>query len=106
MKVDNLNNFFKGWIIGNFEPTLLKTTDFEVGIKKYKKGDKEDSHHHKISTEYTVIVDGNVKMNNIEYADGSIIIIEPSDRTDFEALTDVTTIVVKTPSSNNDKYID
>jgi hypothetical protein len=25
-----------GWIIGNFDPSLLKTNDVEVAIKRYK----------------------------------------------------------------------
>ncbi len=106
MKVENLKNFFRGWFIGNFEPSLFKTNDVEVAIKKYKKGDVEPLHHHKISTEYTTILNGTVRMNGIEYGDGSIIVIEPNESTDFEALTDVTTVVVKTPFSKNDKYID
>ena len=35
-----LEDFTKGWFIGNFEPTLFND-DFEVGIKEYKSGDKE-----------------------------------------------------------------
>jgi quercetin dioxygenase-like cupin family protein len=102
----NLNDFTKGWIIGNFEPTLLNTNDFEVAIKRYKAGDYENSHHHKISTEYTIIVEGTVLMNEIEYKKDDIIIIKPNESTDFKCLTDVTTVVIKTPSSKDDKYID
>jgi quercetin dioxygenase-like cupin family protein len=102
----NLNDFTKGWIIGNFEPTLLNTNDFEVAIKRYNAGDYENSHHHKISTEYTIIVEGTVLMNEIEYKKDDIIIIKPNESTDFKCLTDVTTVVIKTPSSKDDKYID
>ena len=35
---------------------------------------------------------------------GDIVLIEPGEDTDFEALTDVTTVVVKTPSVAGDKY--
>lgn len=100
----NLNNFVKGWFIGDFNPTLLKTNDFEVSIKRYKKGDYEKSHTHKISTEYTVIITGEVEMNNKKYKEDDIIIISPSEYTDFRCLTDVITCVVKTPSEKNDKY--
>jgi len=102
----NLNEFTKGWIIGNFEPTLLNTDDFEVAIKRYNVGDYENKHHHKISTEYTIIVEGTVLMNDIEYKKDDIIIIKPNESTDFKCLTDVTTVVIKTPSSKDDKYID
>ena len=105
MNKHNLKDFFKGWFIGNFEPTLFNTDDFEIAIKRYKKGDYEESHTHKISTEYTIIVDGNVLMNGTNYRKDDIIIIEPNEYTDFECLTDTVTCVVKTPCSKNDKYL-
>ena len=40
-----------------------------------------------------------------EFKDGDIIIIEPGEKTSFEALTDVVTVVVKHPGSKNDKYL-
>ena len=48
MKVAKLDDMIKGWFVGNFEPTLLKTNDVEVAVKRYKKGDYEDRHYHKI----------------------------------------------------------
>ncbi|MEI0799072.1 hypothetical protein R4Q14_12200 [Brachyspira intermedia] len=106
MKTANLNEMVKGWFIGNFEPSLLKTNDVEVAVKKYKKGDYESSHYHKIATEFTVIISGRVKMNNIEYKAGDIIVMEPNESTDFEALEDDTVnVVVKIPGANNDKFI-
>lgn len=106
MKVNNLENMFKGWFVGNFEPSLLKTNEVEVGVKEYVKGDREASHHHKIATEITVIVSGKVKMNDVIYNKGDIVVIEPNESTDFFALEDTVTAVVKLPGANNDKYID
>lgn len=105
MVLNNLKNFTKGWFIGDFEPTLFNTNDFEIAIKNYSLGDYEPSHYHKISTEFTVIVDGVVLMNNIEYKKDDIIMIKPNEPTDFKCLTNVTTVVVKIPSSKDDKYI-
>jgi hypothetical protein len=102
---NNLNNMIKGWFIGDFEPTIFSSKDFEVAIKRYKKGDYEQSHMHQISTEYTVIVLGDVEMNGVKYSQDDIIIIYPGEYTDFKCLTDVITCVVKTPSSKNDKYM-
>lgn len=105
MKKFNVKDFKLGWFIGNFEPTLFPSKDFEVAIKRYKSGDKEESHMHKISTEYTIIVSGNVLMNDVLYKEDDIIVIEPGEYTDFECLEDVVTCVVKVPSSKNDKYV-
>jgi hypothetical protein len=103
MKNYKLEDFKKGWFIGNFEPSVFNG-DFEVGIKEYKSGDKEERHLHKLSKEYTVIVSGRVKMNNIEYKKGDIIEIVENEDTDFECLEDSITVVVKTRSIKNDKY--
>ena len=106
MKTAKLEDMVKGWFVGNFEPTLLKTNDVEVAVKSYKKGDYEDRHYHKIATEITVIVSGRVKMNGVEYTKGDIVVIEPMESTDFEALEDNTqNVVVKYPGANNDKYL-
>jgi len=106
MKIAKLDDMIKGWFIGNFEPSLCKTNDVEVAVKKYNKGDFEDKHYHKIATEYTLIISGRVRMNNKEYKEGDIIIMEPYETTDFECLEDNTVnVVVKLPGANNDKYL-
>lgn len=95
----------KGWFIGNFEPSLMKTNDVEVAVKKYTKGDKEGAHYHKIATEMTVIVSGKVRMFDKVWEEGTIVVVEPGDVTDFEALEDTVNVVVKIPGANNDKYV-
>ena len=105
MKTARLEDMIKGWFVGNFEPTLYRTNDVEVAVKTYKAGEHEDKHYHKIATEITVVVSGTVKMNGIEYNAGDIIVMEPGDATDFEAITDAVNAVVKLPGANNDKYL-
>lgn len=67
MRTARLEDMVKGWFVGNFEPTLIKTNDVEVAVKSYNKGDYEEKHYHKIATELTVIIQGRVKMNGVEY---------------------------------------
>jgi hypothetical protein len=100
-----INNMFKGWFIGNFEPTLYQTNDVEVAVKHYKAGDFENTHYHKIATEFTVILNGQVEMNGIKYYNNDIVKVNPGVSTDFKAITDVTTVVVKIPGAQNDKYL-
>jgi mannose-6-phosphate isomerase-like protein (cupin superfamily) len=104
MELFHLNDMIKGWFIGDFEPTLLKTQDFEIAVKRYKKGDYESAHFHKLAEEFTIIVSGEVLMNNVKYSENDIIKINKNETTDFKAITDVITVVVKVPSSKNDKY--
>jgi len=105
MKKYNIKNMIRGWFIGKFTPTAFSTDSCEVAFKKYKAGDYEEKHLHKIGTEITVIVSGKVIMNGVEYKEGDIILIEPKEATDFKALTDATNIVVKVPSIKRDKYL-
>jgi len=100
-----LENFVKGWFIGNFDPSLDKAEGFEVAVKDYKKGDSEEKHYHKISTEYTVIAQGKALFNDQEFSKGDIAVIEKGESTSFEALEDTITVVVKVPSSKNDKFL-
>lgn len=105
MKKDQISNFIGGWFIGNFEPSLLKTNDVEVAVKHYKPGDYDQEHYHKIATEYTIIIKGKVKMLGIEYSEGDVLTILPMESTDFLALTETTTVVVKIPGASDDKYV-
>lgn len=105
MNVYKVNDFVKGWFVGPFEPSLHPTEAFECALKRYVAGEKEPMHKHEVATEYTVITEGSVRMNGVEYGPDSIIEILPGEATDFEALTDVTTMVVKIPGVRGDKYL-
>jgi len=104
MKISKLSSMIRGWFVGDFSPTLYKTQTCEVGVKHYKAGDYEKAHYHKIATEITVIMSGQVEMNGECYSAGDIITLEPGDISDFRALTEVTTTVVKIPGAPDDKY--
>lgn len=105
MKVSYIKDMRGGWFVGGFEPTALKTDQVEVACKSYKAGDVEPAHFHKVATELTVIVSGLAEMFGREFGPGSIIEVEPGDKTGFRAVTDVTTVVVKMPSVPGDKYL-
>mgnify|MGYP001182509613 FL=1 len=104
MEYSNLDDMFKGWFVGDFSPTALSTSACEVAVKRYKAGDKEGRHFHKIGTEVTLILLGSASMNGVVINEGQIVTINPGESTDFMAITDVTTVVVKTPSVVDDKY--
>jgi len=107
MQVYKLKNFKLGWICGSFFPSLIKTENFELAIKYYKKNDYDKKHHHKKSIEYTIIAQGKVQMNDNIYTKGDIIIIGRNEATNFKALSNnVITVVLKIPSCINDKYIE
>jgi len=101
----NLDSMIKGWFIGPFSPSVFKTEQFECAVKRYAAGDHEALHVHQIATEFTVIVEGRVRMNGLEYGRDTILEIQPGNATDFEALTDAITFVVKIPAVHGDKHL-
>lgn len=101
----NLDTMIGGWFVGDFDPSVVKTDAFEVGVKSYKAGDRDARHYHKIAREITLVVSGRVRMLDREWGEGSLIVIEPGTVNAFEALTDATLTVVKIPSAKNDKYL-
>ncbi len=100
----DLKDFVRGWLIGNFDPSLVKTSEFEIGIKRYNKGDTEAAHYHKESIEWTVIVEGVVKMNNIIYKKDDIVEVVQWETIQFECIEDAITVVIKSPHVKGDKY--
>ena len=105
MEFYQLKDFTGGWFIGNFIPAIEERNDFEISVKYYKAGDVETKHLHKLAVEYTVITQGKVKMNDQIIEAGTIVKIDKNESTNFEVLEDTITVVVKTPSVKNDKYI-
>jgi quercetin dioxygenase-like cupin family protein len=105
MQIFKLSDMTKGWFVGGFTPTAFSTTACEVAVKRYNAGDKESAHFHKEAMEITLILSGRVRMFGKEWGEGDIIVVEPNDATDFEALTDAVNVVVKTPGALNDKYL-
>lgn len=105
MRTAKLPEMTKGWFIGNFSPTLCATEDVEVAVKEYPAGFSEEWHYHKVATEFTVVVRGEIKMNGVRYRAGDIIVIPPGEGTDFHAISAAVTTVVKIPGATNDKFL-
>lgn len=99
------NNFKRGWFIGNFEPSLLKNTQFEVAFKEYQAGDTEAAHTHQLATEYTIIASGVFQINDTICRAGDIIKIDVQEAAHFLCLETGATVVIKTPSVPGDKYL-
>jgi quercetin dioxygenase-like cupin family protein len=105
MRKEQLASMTRGWFVGNFTPSLYQTNDVEVAVQRYPSGAYEAWHYHKIATEITIIITGEAEMAGQRFTSGDIVVIEPGEATDFRAITDVITTVVKLPGANNDKYL-
>jgi len=104
MRFDNLKNYERNWVVGNFEPSLFKTESVDIGILYCKKNESGDLHYHLNHTEYNIIIDGCVNINNILLNKGDIFIYEPKDKSDLFFVEDTILLVIKNPSTKNDKH--
>lgn len=104
MKVSRIEDMEGGWFIGDFEPSILKTSGFEVGYKLHKKGEEWPAHYH-TGSEYNFLLSGKMRICNRVLTAGDLFEIEPYEVADPEFLEDCQVIVVKVPSKPGDKFI-
>jgi len=102
MRIDRIENFTRGWFVGNFEPTIFSTKDFEVGVLFHKKGTLAAHYHTSIELNY--LISGEMTIHGKKLMPGDIFIIEPYEVVDPVIVKDCTLVVVKTPSMPGDKY--
>jgi hypothetical protein len=105
MKRDSLENMKGGWFIGNFQPNIHESKDFEVTIRHYLKGETEPRHYQLIATEITVIVLGKARMGDQILNPNEVLTVFPTEVLDFEALEDCTIVAIKFPSIPSDKIL-
>jgi mannose-6-phosphate isomerase-like protein (cupin superfamily) len=105
MKIMRLSEFTNGWFLGNFNPSLFKSEDFEVCVKNFKKGEKEAPHFQMVATEVTVVLSGSVRMGEHILRVDDILTVYKDEVCDFEALTDCKVLGVKFPSLPDDKVL-
>jgi mannose-6-phosphate isomerase-like protein (cupin superfamily) len=105
MQVTRLENYTKGWVVGDFEPSIIRTKDFEMCVKNYKKDEVDAKHVHKIAREVTVIVSGEFIMNNQHLLAGDVADLLPGESAEFKCIKDGSIAVIKTPSIKGDKYL-
>lgn len=104
MIIKRLEDFTRGWLMGDFEPSLIRTKDFEVGILTHTKGEVWPKHYHKLADEYNVLVKGKMTVNGTELNTGDVFIIEKNEVSEPKFLEDCTVLVIKIPSIIGDKY--
>jgi quercetin dioxygenase-like cupin family protein len=103
--VGKLSDTTRGWVIGDFEPSLLKTKDFEVGILTHLKDEPWTAHYHKEGTEYNILIKGRMNVCNTELTAGDTFIIEPNEIADPTFYEDCTIVCIKVPGDSKDKYL-
>lgn len=101
----NLESYVNGWIVGDFNPSVMRTSEIEVGVKKFLLGDKEQEHYQKLASEVTFVLRGRIRMGNQFMAPGEGLLVKPEEVLDFEALEDSIVLAIKFPSLPDDKVL-
>jgi hypothetical protein len=105
MKIDHIKNYKRGWIIGDFDPAILKTDQFEVAYMHHLPGEYIAPHFQLIATEYNVMISGKMRVNGIVVGPGDIFVFDTYEVADVEVIEETHLICVKTPSLPDDKIM-
>lgn len=105
MIFDNIKNMKNGWFVGDFDPSVFKNPFFEVAHQFHKKGNGEDFHCHKVTTEINYILKGNLLVSGKVLSDGDIFVYEAGEISDVVFLEDSDLIIVRYPSIPSDKHM-
>ncbi len=105
MRQASLSNFTGGWFLGDFEPSMHRQENFEVCIKRYPKGAREEAHSQIRAAEWTAIISGRCRIGDVHLGPDDVLEISPGEVADFEALTDVVLVAIKSPSLPKDKVL-
>jgi dTDP-glucose pyrophosphorylase len=101
----NIKDYTRGWLVGDFKPSIENNKIVEFGYLSHKKNSLWDYHYHKESIEINILVKGAMKINNIEYIKNDLFIIDKNVISCPLFLDDCEIICIKLPSSPKDKYI-
>ena len=105
MITGRLEDMVRGWVVGDFEPSLLKTKDFEVAILLHKKAEEWPAHYHKIATEYNILLSGSMSVCGKELVEGDTFTILPNEVAAPVFYEDCRIVCIKVPSIPGDKYL-
>ena len=106
MQKAHLDDMTRGWLVGDFSPSLYRTPDVEVAVQRRNAGERDPRHYHRIATEIVVVVAGRAEMSGQVFGPGDIAVARPGEPMDLLALEDGTaTVCVKIPGPRGDKYL-
>ena len=100
---DRIENYTRGWLIGDFEPSLFKTKNFEVAVISHHRDEKIPLHYHSELEEYNVLLSGKMIVNNQELVEGDVFVLARKEVVNVTVLEDSKVLCIKIPSIPEDK---
>ena len=100
-----LEQFTRGFFIGNFDPCIFKTKQFEVGFKHHRKDEDYPAHYQQIATEYNLLVHGRMAIGEEIFNDGDLFVIPPGEVVKPIFISDCQVVCIKVPSLPGDRVV-
>ena len=94
-----------GWFIGDFQPSVLQTSNCEVGIKTHRRGARWPTHFHALCTEINVLLHGRMTVNGRRMEPGTIFVVEPGEVIRPRFVENCELAVIKIPGLRGDKHV-
>lgn len=104
-KISNLSQYTRGWLVGDFEPSMFKRKNVEIAVMKHKANEETIPHKHMLSNEYNLIIQGKVNISGLILKEDDIFIYEPGEISDVNFITDTILLVFRDGSYPSDKTI-
>ena len=98
-----VDSFVRGWFIGDFEPSILRTKTWEMALLKHSKNEKWDFHYHAQADEVNVLLSGRMMLNGHEIRSRNMFTIPKKQIACPLFLEDCMILCIKTPSVIGDK---
>ena len=98
-----VDSFVRGWFIGDFEPSIIRTKTWEVALLRHSKGEKWDFHYHAQADEVNVLLNGRMMLNGHEIRSRNVFTIPKKQIACPLFLEDCLILCIKTPSVIGDK---
>jgi len=100
----NIDDFVRGWFIGDFTPSIYKTNEYELGVLSHSENEKWGFHFHKEADEINFLLEGRMKLNDKIIEKNSLFVIPKNQIACPIFLKDCQIICIKVPSVPTDKY--
>jgi len=104
MQVFDASMFKGGWFVGDFDETAYRTRDFEVSYKTHHAGEYWAPHYHELADEINYLISGKMEISGTMLVAPCVFVIYKGEISRPVFHTDVSLIVVKTPSIPSDKH--
>jgi dTDP-glucose pyrophosphorylase len=103
-KIWNIHDFTRGWFIGDFLPSIIKTKNYEIALLTHLKDEQWDYHYHEKSDEINFLINGKMRINDRIITERQVFYIPKKQIACPQFLENCKILCIKFPSVIGDKY--